>query len=175
MGSALYSAIATDTGWFRFPSTVSSTMRIIDDLIDAGAEPHKLFNALYEQKSLARVKLAGRVLGRVQTDCDGRLAWIYASKEDFAETGAVPSDTESLVNECLTLAASEAAFIAVQLPSGQIKFSLRCRPPHDVAKLAETVNGGGHRLASGATIDGPLQDAIEKIRRKFSAMLQSDV
>lgn len=170
--SALYAAIATDTGWFRFPSTVSSTMRIVADLIDAGAEPHRLYNLLYEQKSLARVKLAGRVLGRMQTDCDGRLAWVYADREDFQATGAVPSDTESLVNECLKLAKSEAAFIAVQLPSGQVKFSLRCRPPHDVAQLAETVNGGGHRLASGATVDGPLEDAVQKIRQKFTRMLQ---
>ena len=171
--SALYAAIATDTGWFRFPSTASSTMRIIADLIDTGAEPHKLYNLIHEQKSLSRVKLAGRVVGRAEVDCDGRLAWVYASKEDFETTGAVPSDTEGLVNECLKLARTEAAFIAVQLPSGQIKISLRCRPPHDVAKIAETVKGGGHRLASGATVDGPLDSAIEKMRNKFVAMIQS--
>ncbi|GAB5441761.1 MAG: DHHA1 domain-containing protein [Fuerstiella sp.] len=170
--SALYAAIATDTGWFRFPSTQSSTMRVAAALMDAGAIPHELYNQLYEQKSLARIRLAGRVLNRISVECDGRLAWIYVDAADLKETAAVPSDTESLVNECLKLAGSEAAFIAVQLPSGQTKVSLRCRPPHDVAAVAEKFSGGGHKLASGATLDGPLTDAVEKIRQGFIAMLQ---
>ncbi|MCA9083195.1 MAG: bifunctional oligoribonuclease/PAP phosphatase NrnA [Planctomycetaceae bacterium] len=169
--SALYAAIATDTGWFRFPSTSSDTMRVAASLMDQGAHPHVLFNLLNEQRSLARVRLAGRVLSRVQTDCDGRLAWIYADAEDLAATSAVPSDTESLVNECLTITGSEAAFIAVQLPSGEVKFSLRCRPPHDVAALAESAGGGGHKLASGVTVPGPLAEAAEKMRAGFVRML----
>ena len=171
---ALYAAIATDTGWFRFPSTSSTTMRTAAALMDLGAEPHVLFNLLNEQRSLARVHLAGRVLSRVQTECDGRLAWVYADAQDLAETKAVPSDTESLVNECLTITGSQAAFIAVQLPSGEIKFSLRCRPPYNVAAVAEQVGGGGHKLASGATLPGPLSDALENMRLRFARMLEHD-
>lgn len=172
--SALYAAIATDTGWFRFPSTSAETMRIAAALMDQGAVPHVLYNNLNEQKSLARVRLAGRVLSRIETSCDHRLMWVYANREDLTETAAVPSDTEGLVNQCLTIAGSEAAFIAVQQPSGQVKFSLRCRPPHDVAALAEKFNGGGHKLASGATIDGPIEDAIAKIRSAFESMLSKE-
>lgn len=171
--SALYAAIATDTGWYRFPSTSSSTMRIAASLMDQGAEPHRLYNLLYEQKSLARVHLAGRVLSRIETECDGRLAWIYADRKDLQETKAVPADTESLVNECLTIAGAAAAFIAVQIPSGQIKFSLRCREPYNVAELAAKFGGGGHRLASGTTLDGPLEDAIAKIRGAFQQMIDA--
>ncbi|MEO2024759.1 MAG: bifunctional oligoribonuclease/PAP phosphatase NrnA [Fuerstiella sp.] len=169
--SGLYAAIATDTGWFRFPSTSSNTMRIAAKLMDLGAEPHVLYNSLYEQRTLARVRLAGRVLGRMDTDCDGRLAWIYADGKDFAATKAIPADTESLVNECLKIAGSEAAFIAVKLPSGQTKFSLRCRPPHDVAALAAQFGGGGHKLASGATLSEPLSDALPKVKEAFVRML----
>jgi len=169
--SALYAAIATDTGWFRFPSTSSSTMRIAGELMGLGAEPHVLYNLLYEQRTVARVRLAGRVLGRVETDCEGRLAWIYADRNDLSSTGAVPSDTESLVNECLMIADTEAAFIAVRLPSGQTKFSLRCRPPHDVAALAATLGGGGHKLASGATLSETLPEALAKVKDAFVEML----
>jgi nanoRNase/pAp phosphatase (c-di-AMP/oligoRNAs hydrolase) len=169
--SALYAAIATDTGWFRFPSTSPSTVRTAAALMELGASPHELFNLLYEQKSLARIHLAGRVLSRMETACDGRLAWVFAKSQDLKETNAVPADTESLVNECLTISGSEAAFIAVQLPSGQIKFSLRCRSPHNVAALAEIFNGGGHKLASGATLPGPLDEALVKVRDEFVKML----
>jgi nanoRNase/pAp phosphatase (c-di-AMP/oligoRNAs hydrolase) len=172
--AALYAAIATDTGWFRFPSTSSNTMRIAGKLMDLGAEPHILFNRLYEQRTVARVRLAGRVLGRIETDCDGRLAWIYADSRDLTATGAVPSDTESLVNECLMIAETEAAFIAVRLPSGQTKFSLRCRPPHDVAALAATFGGGGHKLASGATLSESLTEAVTKVKAAFVGMLTPD-
>ncbi len=169
--SALYAAIATDTGWFRFPSTSATTVRTAAALMELGAVPHELYNLLYEQKSLARVHLAGRVLSRMQTSGDGRLVWIFASDQDLKETNAVPADSEGLVNECLTIAGAEAAFIAVQLPTGKIKFSLRCRPPHNVAVLAEEFEGGGHKLASGATTTGPLEDAIKRVCSRFEEML----
>ena len=171
--SALYAAIATDTGWFRFPSTNADTMRVVGALIDWGAEPHRLYNLLYEQNSHARVKLAGRVMQRATVECDGRLAWISTTAEDFSETGAVPSDTESLVNQCLTISGTDAAFIAVQLPSGVNKFSLRCRDPYNVAQLAEQFGGGGHRLASGATVSGDFKSAVESVRKAFLKMLKS--
>lgn len=170
----LYAAIATDTGWFRFPSTTSRTMRISAALIDRGASPHYVFNQVHEQSSLSRVRLGGRVLGRTQSEADGRLVWIQVDAKDMSETGAVPSDTEGLVNQCLTVAGSEAAFIAVELQTTQIKFSLRCRYPHDVAALAEQFSGGGHKLASGATLPGPLNVAVERMRTAFLEMLRKN-
>jgi phosphoesterase RecJ-like protein len=170
----LYAAIATDTGWFRFPSTTSRTMRISAALIDRGASPHYVFNLVHEQSSLSRVRLGGRVLGRTQSEADGRLVWVQVDAKDMAETGAVPSDTEGLVNQCLTVAGSEAAFIAVELQTSQIKFSLRCRYPHDVAALAEQFSGGGHKLASGATLSGPLNVAVDRMRTAFLEMLKKN-
>ncbi len=170
----LYAAIATDTGWFRFPSTTSRTMRISAALIDRGASPHYVFNLVHEQSSLSRVRLGGRVLGRTQSEADGRLVWVQVDAKDMSETGAVPSDTEGLVNQCLTVAGSEAAFIAVELQTSQIKFSLRCRYPHDVASLAEQFSGGGHKLASGATLSGPLNVAVVRMRTAFLEMLRKN-
>jgi len=172
---ALYAAVATDTGWFRFPSTTARTMHVVTELVRAGAVPHKLYNRIHEQCSAARLRLNGRVLSRIQTEADGKLVWVYVNADDLNSTGAVPSDTEGLVNQCLTLAGSEAAFIAVELQTGQIKFSLRCREPHDVAKVAEQFRGGGHRLASGATLSGPMPEAIVKIRLAMHAMLGVEV
>ena len=167
----LYAAIATDTGWFRFPSTSARTMKIAARLMDCGAIPHYVYNLVHEQSSLARVRLGGRVLARIQVEAEGRLAWIYADSKDMAETGAVPSDTEGLVNVCLTVGGAEAAFVAVELQTGQIKFSLRSRVPHNVAAVAEQFGGGGHKLASGATMPGPLPAALERMKAAFLDML----
>ncbi len=169
--SWLYVAIATDTGWFRFPSTSAETMRAAGVLIDQGARPDELYRYIHEQRSLSRVHLMGRVLQGMQTECDGRLVWISVSRKDLEETNAVPADTEGLVNQCLTVAGAEAAFIAVELPTAQVKCSLRSRPPHDVAALAERMGGGGHHLASGATLSGDFAAALVRIREEFRQML----
>ena len=167
----LYAAIATDTGWFRFPSTSARTMKIAARLMDCGAMPHYVYNLVHEQSSLARVRLGGRVLARTQMEGEGRLAWIYADSKDMAETSAVPSDTEGLVNVCLTVGGAEAAFVAVELQTGQIKFSLRSRVPHNVAAVAEQFGGGGHKLASGATLPGPLPVAVDRMKAAILNML----
>ncbi len=170
----LYVAIATDTGWFRFPSTTASTMRAAAYLMECGACPDELYRRIHEQKSVARVHLAGRALQGLRTDCGERLAWIQVRQDDLKETGAVLADTEGLVNQCLTIAGAETAFIAVELPTQQVKFSLRCRPQHNVAAVAERLGGGGHRLASGVTLDGPLDAAVDTVLREFRVLLDDD-
>lgn len=172
--SWLYAAIATDTGWFRFPSTSSRTMRAAAGLMDQGAQPDIIYNHIHEQRSIARLHLSGRCLSKMQVECDGQLTWISANQEDMKATSAVPADTEGLVNQCLTVAGAKAAFIAVEQPTSQVKCSLRCRPPYDVAALAERLGGGGHRLAAGVTLSGKFPDAVRRLREEFHRMLQSE-
>ena len=169
----LYAAIATDTGWFRFPSTTAYTMQIISELIRAGAEPHRIYENLYEQNNLPQLKLMGRVLGKVQSDFDGLLSYTVVTCEDFSATGTTPVDTEGLVNYCLTLAGTQAAFIAVEQRSRQVKVSFRCRTDWDVSKIAESFGGGGHRQASGAMLNGPLSSAVTKVLSKFREMFET--
>ncbi|MGH7202483.1 MAG: DHH family phosphoesterase, partial [Planctomycetaceae bacterium] len=155
----LFCAVATDTGWFRFASATSETYRIAAELIDAGARPALIYQQLYEQYSHARVRLAGRVLGRVALECGGRLAHTWVEQADLAETGAKPVETEDMVNECLRIAGTECALIAIEQPNGRIKVSFRSRTGLDVARVAEQFGGGGHRQAAGAVLDGPLSTA----------------
>lgn len=170
MAIAMYCAIATDTGWFRFPSTTSETMHIIGDLIDAGARPDALYQQLYERSTLARLKLVSRVTGRATLECNGRLGHTYVRLQDYVETGAEPADTEDLVNECLSVTGTEAAFILIEQSNGNIKASLRSRRHLDVAKVAEKFNGGGHKQASGAILPGPFADAQQKVLAAMSTL-----
>ena len=161
--SALYCAIATDTGWFRFPATTSETMQIVARLMDAGARPHELYSQLYEQHSIGRLRLSGLVLGRVQLAAEGRIAWTYVRRADFKDMNATPADTEGLVNQCLTIGGTQASFIAVEQGDKTIKVSLRSRGPLDVSRVAERFGGGGHKLASGTMVDGPLDQAADRV------------
>lgn len=171
--TALYAAIATDTGWFRFPATTPDTLRHAANLMEAGANPSDIFNRLYEQDSIQKVHLTAIVLERVTLICDGKLAYTYVTQEDFKKTKAHSSDTEGLVNECLKIAGTRAAFILVEQLNRQFKVSFRSRGSLDVAAVAEQFGGGGHRQASGAMTDGPLSIALEKILQGMTEMVES--
>src|SRR5262245_43818857 len=88
----LFAALATDTGWFRFSSASAGTYRVAAKLIDAGADAAAIYNSLYEQDTLGRMKLRGLILSRIEAELDGRLAHTYVLKQDFIQTGSLPSD-----------------------------------------------------------------------------------
>ena len=161
--TALFAAIATDTGWFRFAAVSSETMRIAGRLIEQGASPPSIYRELYEQGTLAKMHLVGRALSRMQVDCDGELAFTTIEWNEFVDVGAVPADTEDLVNECLKVAGTRGAFIAIEQQNRQVKVSFRSRTEGlNVAAVAEKFNGGGHRLAAGATLPGPFATAVSR-------------
>jgi phosphoesterase RecJ-like protein len=164
---ALFAAIATDTGWFRFPNSTARTYTTAARLIDYGVQPSLLYRQLYERSSLSKLKLHSVILDRVQLDFDGRLAHTFAMRKDFSNTGSKPADTEDLVNTCLTIEGVEAAFIFVQQFDGRIKASLRSRSDLSVAAIAEQFGGGGHKLAAGALLPGPIDEAKESLLSAF--------
>ncbi|MEM7810092.1 MAG: bifunctional oligoribonuclease/PAP phosphatase NrnA [Planctomycetota bacterium] len=165
----LYAAIATDTGWFRFPSTRPETVEFAARLMRLGADQTEIYRQLYERRSEARMRLVGRALGRIAVSDDGRIAYAVATRADFTETGAKQSDTENLVNECLAIDGVRAAFMAVEQGNGSTKLSLRGREPVDVASVAEKFGGGGHRLAAGAVVDGPPDKVVPEVAAAMQA------
>jgi bifunctional oligoribonuclease and PAP phosphatase NrnA len=160
---AAFVAVATDTGWFRFSSTKAGTFALIARLVQAGADPDEIYKNLYENDSLARLRLVGRTLSRAKTELDGRLIHTYIANEDFSATGALPSDSEDIINLTLAVGGAEAAVILVEQPEGGFKVSLRSRCQLDCAALAEKFGGGGHKKAAGLSIDGPLESARAKV------------
>ncbi len=173
MAVPLFCAIATDTGWYRFSLTTGDVYRAAGKLIDLGVQPHELYRQLYEQASLARIHLSGLALSRVTQDFAGRLAYTWVTVKDFNDTEARPADTENLVNECLKIEGAECAFIAVEQLNKTVKISFRSRSSVDVSAIAETFGGGGHRQASGATLNEDVESAKKKILAAFGEQLSA--
>lgn len=159
IAAPLFCAIATDTGWFRFGSAKAGTYRAAAELIEAGAEPSTLYRELYEQDTLGRIVLKGKILSNIQVELNGRLAHTFVLNEDFAKTGALPSDTEDVVNQLLCIAGTQVAVILVEQPKGGFKISFRSRCALDCSKLAGQFGGGGHKAAAGAFVPGALATA----------------
>jgi phosphoesterase RecJ-like protein len=157
MAMPLFAAVATDTGWFRFASASAGTYRVAAELIDAGAKPAAIYNSLYEQDTLGRMKLRGLILSRIAAELGGRLAHTYVAKEDFATTNALPSDTEDAINLALAIQGTQVAVIFVEQQTGGFKISFRSRSAVDCSKLAEKWGGGGHKAAAGAFMEGTLK------------------
>jgi phosphoesterase RecJ-like protein len=163
MARALFAAMATDTGWFRFASTTSDTYRYVAELVDAGAVPAQIYRELYEQDTLGRVRLRGLILSRVVGELGGRLAHTYVRKDDFSAVGALPSDTEDVINAALAIAGTQFAVILVEQLRGGFKISFRSRCALDCSRLAEQFGGGGHRAAAGAFVPGSLEEAQARV------------
>jgi phosphoesterase RecJ-like protein len=159
----LFAAIATDTGWFRFASVTGDTYRFIGRLVDAGAKPPELYAALYEHDTLARLLLRGRILSGAKTELDGRLAYAQATQADFAASGALMGDTEDVVNMLLRVSGTEVALIFVEVSSELTKCSFRSRSSIDVRAISEQFGGGGHNMASGASVLGTLDSVRTRI------------
>jgi bifunctional oligoribonuclease and PAP phosphatase NrnA len=170
----LFAALATDTGWFRFGSAGAGTYRVGARLVQAGASPAEIFRQLYEQDTLGRVRLRGVILQRTAVELDGRLAHTYVLQEDFAQSGALPSDTEDVINMTLAIAGVEFAVILVEQAAGGFKISFRSRCPIDCSRLAEKFRGGGHKAAAGGYAAGSLSTAqpevLAAVRQEFAAL-----
>ncbi|MCL2119269.1 MAG: bifunctional oligoribonuclease/PAP phosphatase NrnA [Planctomycetaceae bacterium] len=158
MATALFTAIATDTGWFRFSSVTDQTFAVAAELVRAGAKPHVIYNHLYEQMSAGKIRLIGRTLAKVELHLDGKLAFTSILLDDFAQSGAIPGDSEDIVNKTLAIGGTQMAIIIVEQQTGGFKISFRSRCGVDCSKVAARFGGGGHRQAAGASQNLPYDE-----------------
>ncbi len=163
VSTGLFTAIAMDTGWFHHPNTKPETMRNVAELIESGAEIDRIYRDLFERNTLGRLKLMGETLAKLKTERDGRIAYTTISLEDLEKTGAIPADSEDLVDFTVSLQGVEIGMLFIEQARGGVKGSLRSRTGLDCAKLAAKVGGGGHRAAAGLTLSDPLPTAVERV------------
>lgn len=163
VATGLLTAIAMDTGWFHHPNTKPDTLRTVADLVEAGAPINEIYRELFERNSLGRLRLMGETLTGLKTFADGRVAYATVTRESVERSGAIPQDTEDLVDFTVSLKGVEVGMLFFEQPRGGIKLSLRSRQGLDCAQLAGLFGGGGHRAAAGATLSDPLAESIERV------------
>lgn len=167
IATALFVAIATDTGWFRFNNTDGRVYRECAELFDAGVKPDEVYHNLYHNFSIQRFRLMTCMLSSLELHLDGRVATQQITQQDFQDTGADYSDTENLIDECRRVGSVEAAVLFVEAPDGQIRCSLRSTGSIDVRKVAKEFGGGGHKMAAGVHLELPMDEAKEQVVGKI--------
>jgi phosphoesterase RecJ-like protein len=161
MALNLYTSIFTDTGGCRYSNTTAQTMRILADLLEQGVDTEKLNEALYESLPLRRLKLLGHSLSHLQKE--GPISWLTVTQETYRETGAIPEDTESLVNYPRMIKDVTVALLFRELEKDTFKVSLRSKGSINVTDIASIFGGGGHRNAAGCTVHGSIEDVQKKV------------
>ncbi len=171
MAVALYTAIVTDTGNFRFSSTDARTHRITAKLLEAGAQPAKIYNQLYEQNSLARVQLEGYTLQNITLTHGGRTAYSVLTLEILERFGVASSDLDSFSGLSQKIKGVDVSVFLVELPRQRVKISLRSNGSVPVNQVAAKFGGGGHVPAAGATAEGTLETVLSNVLTEVEKLL----
>lgn len=161
MATCLYSALLTDTGSFCYEGTDVHAFELARTLVECGADPARIAREVYFSNPLSKMLVLGAALSNLHRE--GRLAWLWVNHADMARTGAAEEDCEGIVNYAIGIAGVEAAVLLRELPDGRARLSLRSKGNLDVARIAASFGGGGHRHAGGCTMEGPLAAATERI------------
>jgi len=161
IATCLYTAVLTDTGSFMFQGTNEHTFALARELVLAGADPARCARNIYFGHSTAKMRLLGAALSNLRRE--GPLAWIWVTQEQMEKFQAKEEDCEGLVNYALSIQDVEVAVFLRELPDGRFRVSLRSKGEVNVAAVAEGFGGGGHKCASGCSLEGPLASAVERI------------
>jgi len=167
IATCLYTALMTDTGSFMFEGTNEHTFTVARDLVLAGADPAHCARPIYFGHSTAKMRLLGAALSSLHRE--GPLAWIWVTQEQMQRVGAREEDCEGLVNYALSMADVQVAIFFRELADRRFRISLRSKGEVNVSTVAEYFGGGGHKCASGCSIDGPLAVAVSRIVDRLRA------
>jgi len=172
IANCLMAAILTDTGTFRFSNVTPETFRIASALVEAGAHPTPIHEAVYGKRSFAVTQLLGRLLTGIQRSEDGKVVWGCLTQPDFQALGLATSDTEGFVDQIRMVDGGEVALFFREERSGEIRVSLRSRGNVNVAKVSEQFGGGGHVPAAGCSLFAPLAEAVERVLAAVNQEIQ---
>ena len=164
--TALYTAIMTDTGSFRFPKTDPEIHRQAAHLIECGADPVVIYQQVYEQGGAGRIHLLGKALSTLNIIHDGKVATLYITKKMFDETNTSGVDADNIVNYTLSINGVQIGVMLSEMESS-IKINFRSKGEIWINKLAKEFGGNGHKNAAGARIqDGKLQTLLEQVTER---------
>jgi len=153
---ALFAALVTDTGWFRYSNTDAETMAAATELVAAGVVPNELYSLIYQRNPAGHPEAVAGIVGRMEYFCDGRLAVV----DHPLPTRGGPSldDSDPVLDLLRSVGLVEVVLYVRELEGGFCKLSARSKRDFDVNTLARRFGGGGHSKASGATIRGTLPE-----------------
>src|SRR5919201_698804 len=173
IAEALYIALVTDTGRFQYANTTPKALRLAAELVEAGADVHRIFQGVYESVQFAKLKLLARALERAQVYDGGRIVVSYLLRDDFGAVGAEEPYSEGIIDFLRAVEGADMAALIREPPrdAGPARrVSLRSSLDElDVSAIARASGGGGHRQAAGFSSEASIEEITDFVRREFAA------
>ena len=173
IAEALYIALVTDTGRFQYTNTTSKALRLAAELVEAGADVHRVFQGVYESVQFAKLKLLARALERAQVFEGGRIVVSDLLRTDLAEVGAPEPYSEGIIDFLRAVEGADMAVLIREPPRQDgpaRRVSLRASIDElDVSAIARKSDGGGHRQAAGFSSEASIEEITDFVRREFLA------
>ncbi|UCD75084.1 MAG: DHH family phosphoesterase [Phycisphaerales bacterium] len=176
VAEALFFALATDTGWFRFANANADAFALAARLMEAGIDNSRLYQISEESFEPSRLAVEARALSSLEYALDGRAAFQFLRLEDLKETGASVEELTGLVNNPMSVGTVRISILLAETEPGRTKVSFRSKPPLDdglwidVNELAGQLNGGGHAHAAGARLPCGIDEAARIVRRTLEEL-----
>ncbi len=172
VGRALYVALLTDTGGFRFSNTTARCLSIAGQLIASGVEPEEMYGRLYASMPVGRLHLLRDALATLEVDPEYGISWISVAAGAAEQYGLRSEDLEGIAEHPRSIGGTRLALFFRDLGHDKVKVSFRSSGTVDVNKFAKLFGGGGHARAAGALIEGSLdyvRHAVVHAAREFLA------
>jgi phosphoesterase RecJ-like protein len=163
MAVGIYTAIATDTGHFKYASVTPRTHRVVAQLLELGLEVGFMNEQIYERVPRESLTLLGLALENIQYTADGMLGWFSVTQAMLRAAGAQENQTENFINYVRSVEGVQVAIFFQEMNGDKVKVSFRSRGRVDVSALAYTLGGGGHQRAAGVTLPGSLEQVQAKV------------
>ena len=178
IAEALYIAVVTDTGRFQYANTTPRALRLAAELVEAGANVHRVFQDVYENVAFAKIKLLARALDKARVVEGGRIIVSDLERSDFHAAGAEEPFAEGIIDFLRAVEGTELVALIREPPTQNgptRRISLRTRAEGiDVSAIARKSGGGGHRQAAGFSSEASVNEITDFIRREFLAQTQTD-
>ena len=166
IATALFTGVATDTGWFRFSNTTAHTHEVAARLKRCGVDHSAVYARTEQGERPEKLQLLRRALRSMELVAGGRAAVMVLTPADLAATGARPDETERFVDVPQMVRQVQVVALVVGQEDGKTRLSLRSKPGDgaiDVNELARRFDGGGHARAAGAKIDRPVARVADEL------------
>jgi phosphoesterase RecJ-like protein len=157
----VFTSIVTDTGWFKYSNTDAETLRVAAELVASGVVASDLYRAIYQSRSHVHPAYIGRLLSSLEYHAQNRLAVIQQTQAQATDPNLVDSD--EVLDILRSVKSVEVVLFLRELEQGGVKISARSKSDFDVNALMRRFGGGGHRKASGATVEGSMAEVRARV------------
>ena len=171
----IYTAVMTDTGCFRHSNTDVKCHQIAIECLDIGIQTNLIYQQLYENSTKSRIKLMGMVLTNINYSLKGKLAWFLVSKHMMNKVNASRSDIDGFSDMVRSIKGVEVAIMISEQSKGKCRINFRSKGNFKINHIAKSLGGGGHAYASGAMVNGSLNDVKKEVVNRSKEYLKKDL